>query len=45
MAERNERYGSFLSSATEVNLLVYRAREGKSLVVFAGEERSRMERC
>ena len=40
MVERNECYGSFLSSATAGNLLVYRANEGESLVVFArgGEE-------
>ena len=45
MVERNECYGSFLPSATEGNLLVYRANEGESLMVFAEEERSRMERC
>ena len=45
MVERNERYDSFLASATEENLLVYGANEGESLVLFAGEERSRMERC
>ena len=45
MAERNESYGRFLSSVTEVKLLLYRAKEGESLVVFAREERSGVERC